>query len=108
MDGRDDASYWSGEPPQLSERELLEWAASFSPRAEAELRRLERAEAESKAKARHDRELLEFVAAISGKPEHERQLRELIEKEAEEREALRREEAFHERYVADVTEWNPD
>jgi hypothetical protein len=108
MDDRDDASFWSGEPPQLSERELLEWAASFSPRAEAELLRLEWVEAEAEAKARQDRDLLEFVAAITGKPEHERQLRELIQKEAEEREAWRREEAFHERYVADVTEWNPN
>ncbi|HEX4147191.1 MAG TPA: hypothetical protein VHY91_27080 [Pirellulales bacterium] len=103
-----DASDRSDEPPKLSERELLEWAASFSPRVEAELRRLQSAEAEAKAKARDDRELLEFIAAISGKPEHERRLRELIQKEAEEREASRREEAFHERYVADVTEWNPD
>ena len=108
MDGRDDASFWSGEPPQLSERELLKWCAGISDRAATKLRRLEWAEADAKAKTRHDRELLEFVAAITGKPEHQHQLRELIRNEAEEREASRRGEAFHERYVADVTEWNPD
>ncbi|HEX4143894.1 MAG TPA: hypothetical protein VHY91_10200 [Pirellulales bacterium] len=108
MDGRDDVSVWSGEPPQLSERELLEWCAGVSDRAAATLQRVQFAEAEAKAKARRDPELLEFVAAISGKPEHERQLRELIEKEAKEREAWWREGAFHERYVADMSEWNPD
>jgi len=87
MDGRDDASFWSGEPPQLSERELLEWCAGISDRAAANLQRLHLAEAEAKAKARHDRELLEFVAAISGKPEHERALRALLQNEAEERAA---------------------
>ena len=30
----ENASYSSDEPPEMSERELLEWAASFSPRAE--------------------------------------------------------------------------
>ena len=85
MDGRDDASFWSDEPPKLSERELLEWCAGISDRAAAKLRRLQLAEAEAEAKSRHDRELLEFVAAISGKPEHERELRALLKKEAEER-----------------------
>ena len=99
---------WLSDRPEHSERELLEWCAGISDRAAAKLQRLQSAEADAKAKARHDRELLEFVAAITGKPEHERRLRELIEKEAEEREASRREEAFHERHVADVTEWNPD
>ena len=99
---------WLSGRPEHSARELLEWCAGISDRAAAKLQRLQFAEAEAKTKARDDRELLEFVAAITGKPEHERQLRELIEKEAEEREARRREEPFHERYVADVTEWNPD
>ncbi len=82
----DNFACWSADLPAPSERELLEWLARFSPRHEAELQRLEWAEAEAKAKARHDRELLEFVAAISGKPEHERELRALVQKEAEEQE----------------------
>ena len=68
----------------MSERELLEWAASFSPRAEEKLRRLQCAE----AKARVDREQLEWLAAISER--HERKLRELLRKEAQEREAQER------------------
>ncbi len=92
------ASDWSDERPKLSERELLEWAASFSPRAEAELRRLEWAEAEAKAKARHDRELLEFVAAISEKPG--RELRMLRQKEAEEREVRETEQRLAEAMAA--------
>ena len=99
---------WLSDPPKLSERELLEWCAGISDRAAAKLQRLQSAEAEAKAKARHDRELLEFVAAITGKPEHQRDPHALLKKEAEEREASRREDASHERYVADVTEWNPD
>ncbi|HEX4147185.1 MAG TPA: hypothetical protein VHY91_27050 [Pirellulales bacterium] len=83
-------SNWSDEPQKLPARELLQWTASFSSRAEAELSRIEREEAEAKAKARYDIELLEFVAAISGKPEHERQLIALLQKEAEEREAQER------------------
>ena len=100
MDRYGDASDWSGEPPKLSERELLEWAASFSPRAEAELCRLRWAEAEAKEKAQRGRELLEFVVSISGKPEHERELRTLLRKEAEEQEAREREQRLAEAWPA--------
>jgi hypothetical protein len=88
MDRYEDRNYWSDEPPTLSERELLEWAAGISPRAEAELRRLQWAEKEAADEARRDRELLEFMASFSEK--HELVLRNLLRKEAEEREQLRR------------------
>ena len=84
MDRYGHASDWSEEPPELSERELLQGAASFSPDTEVELRRLKWADAEAKANARHDGELLEFIAAIFGKPENEPCV--LLQKEAEERE----------------------
>ena len=86
----EDASGWSDEQSKLSERELLEWCAGISDRAAAKLHRLERAEAEAKAKAHHDRELLEFVAAITGRPEHHRELQALLEKDAKERAARER------------------
>ena len=81
----EDPFNWSDEQPKLSERDLLEWCAGFSDRAAANLRSLQLAEAEAKSKARHDRELLEFVAAITGKPEHQRELQALLEKDAKER-----------------------
>ncbi|HEX4145678.1 MAG TPA: hypothetical protein VHY91_19385 [Pirellulales bacterium] len=71
-----------GETPAESERELLKWAASFSSRAEAKLRRLELFEAEARAKARRDRDQLEWLATISDK--HELELRALQRKEAQE------------------------
>ena len=76
---------WLSDRPKLSERELLEWCAGISDCAAAKLQRLQSAEAEAKAKARDDRELLEFIAAISGKPEHEREPHALLQNEAEER-----------------------
>jgi hypothetical protein len=88
MDRYGQASDWSDEPPKLSERELLEWAATFSPRAEAELHRLQWAEATAKAESRQERELLEFMASFSEK--HERELRALDRREAEERETRER------------------
>jgi hypothetical protein len=88
MDRYGHASAWSDEPPKPSERELLEWAATFSPRAEAELHRLQWAEATAKAEARQERELLEFMASFSEK--HERELRALECKEAEEEETRER------------------
>jgi hypothetical protein len=88
MDQYNNAADSSGSPPAIPERELLEWLASISPRHEAELRRLRRAEAEAEAKKRHERELLEWLASISDK--HERELHALLQQEAEERQSQER------------------
>jgi hypothetical protein len=93
-------AYSSTERPAIPERELLEWLASFSPRHEAELHRLQWAEAEAKKEARRELELLEFIAAISGKPEHQRELHALRQKEAEQRESHDRS-----RWLAEEEKW---
>ena len=74
----ENASYSSDEPPEMSERELLEWAASFSPRAEEKLRRLQWAEAKAKAEARDYANTSNGLAAISEK--HEAQTSRIIAK----------------------------
>jgi hypothetical protein len=82
--GRHEAGHdGMGETPAKSELAiaLLQWAASFSSRAEAKLRGLQSAEAE----VRHERELLEWLASFSER--HERELRELKRKDAEDRES---------------------
>ena len=88
MDHRENAPYSSASSPANRERELLEWAASFSSRAAADLRRLKWAESEARAKRQHERELLEFLTWFSEK--HERELCELLREEAEERESQER------------------
>ena len=85
-----------------AKREELERLAQFSSRHAEQLSRIKIAEAE----ARRERESLEWAARISTRAEEK--LRALQQREAEEREAWRRAEAFYERYVANVTEWNPD
>lgn len=78
----------------------LERLAPLSDRHAQELRDLQGA----KAKARRDRELLEWAAGISTRAEN--QLRALQRKEAEEREAGRRAEQSYQSYSASLTEWN--
>ena len=85
-----------------AKREELERLAQFSTRHAEQLSRIKIAEAE----ARRERESLQWAARISTRAEE--QLRALQHREAEEREAWRRAEAFYQRYVANVTEWNPD
>jgi hypothetical protein len=103
MDRYKNAGYSSGSPPVIPERELLEWLASFSPRHEAELRRLRWAEAEAEAKKRHERELLEWLASISEK--HDRELQALLRQEAEERETRERSQRLAEDPTT-VAEWD--
>jgi hypothetical protein len=85
---------------EMSERERLEWLARISPECEMELRKVRADE----TFAQYQREQLEQRARVL--EEQERVLREI--RGAEEREAWRREQAFHEKYVAKVTEGNPD
>jgi hypothetical protein len=76
MDRYLDASFWSDDRPVTSDRESLEWAAQFSPSAEAKLRQLQQAE----AAARRDRESLEWAACFSSRAEE--QLRRVRQAEA--------------------------
>jgi hypothetical protein len=85
-----------------AKREELERLAQLSSHHAEELSRIEIAETE----ARRERESLQWAARISTRAEEK--LRALQQKEAEEREAWRRAEAFYQRYVANVTEWNPN
>lgn len=73
-----------------SRRKQSELLAESSPEFAEELRQLDVAE----VKARHDRELLEWAAAIS--PEAEQKLRVLESQEAEERESWRRAQEYAE------------
>ena len=82
------------------EREHLEWLAQISTEHEAQLRKLQSAEAE----ARHQRELLEWLAQIS--TEHAAKLRRLKVEEYEAQEAQQRWEHYYEDYSAPITEWN--
>ena len=83
-----------------AERERLEWLAQISTEHEAQLRKLQSAEAE----ARHQRELLEWLAQIS--TEHEAKLRRLKVEEYEAQEAQQRWEQCYQDYSATITEWN--
>ena len=85
-----------------AKREELERLARFSSSHAEELSRIKIAEADTL----RERESLEWAARISTRAEEK--LQTLQQQEAEEREAWRRTEAFYERYVANVTEWNPD
>ena len=83
-----------------AERDLLEWLAQISTEHEAQLRKLQTAEAE----ACHQRELLEWLAQIS--TEHAAKLRRLRVEEYEAQEAQQRWEQYYQDYSATITEWN--